>query len=348
MADTQNPDRAAFYERIGEHQMAPLWEVIHKLVAKTPITKSVPFLWDYETVRPFLMESGKLISAKEAERRVLVLENPALRGESRTVDTLYAGLQLILPGEVAPAHRHTPSALRFIVEGSRAYTAVNGEKTYMEPGDFIITPSWAWHDHGHEGDGPMVWLDGLDIPIVHFLGSTFAESYADDQFPTNAPPGYTLARYGQNMKPVGDTYAAPTSPIFSYPYVRARETLQRMQETQDLDPCFGIKMEYLNPLTGGPAMPTMSTYLQSLPSGFGSTDYRATDHAVYSVVEGSGRIAFEIEGKTSTFDWQAKDHFAVPGWYQHRFEADEDAVLFSFSDRVVQEKLGLWREQRGH
>ncbi len=347
MPETPNPDRTAFYERIGEHQMAPLWEVIHKLVAKTPITKSVPFLWDYETVRPFLMESGTLISAKEAERRVLVLENPTLRGESRTVDTLYAGLQLILPGEVAPAHRHTPSALRFIVEGSRAYTAVNGEKTYMEPGDFIITPSWAWHDHGHEGDGPMVWLDGLDIPIVHFLGSTFAESYADDQFPTNAPPGYTLARYGQNMKPVGDTYDAPTSPIFSYPYARARETLRRMQDTQDLDACFGIKMEYLHPLNGGPAMPTMSTYLQALPSGFRSTDYRATDHAVYSVVEGSGMIVFEDEGKQSTLSWKAKDHFTVPGWYRHRFEADEDAVLFSFSDRIVQEKLGLWREQRG-
>ncbi len=341
-----NTERTAFYERIGEHKMAPLWEVIHKLVAKQPITKSVPFLWVYETVRPFLMESGGLITAKEAERRVLVLENPALTGESRTVDTLYAGLQLILPGEVAPAHRHTPSALRFIVEGSGAYTAVDGEKTYMEPGDFIITPSWAWHDHGHEGEGPMVWLDGLDIPIVHFLASTFAETYPQDQFPTNAPPGYTLARYGQNMKPVDDRYDEPTSPIFSYPYKRARETLQRMQETGDLDPCFGVKMEYLNPLTGGPAMPTMSTYLQALPAGFQSVPYRATDHAVYSVVEGHGRILFGHDDEKRAFDWRPKDHFVVPGWYEHRFEADEDAVLFSFSDRVVQKKLGLWREQR--
>ncbi len=343
----QSGDRTAFYERLGEHKMAPLWEVIHKLVAKQPITKSVPYLWDYETVRPFLLESGGLITAKEAERRVLVLENPALIGESRTVDTLYAGLQLILPGEVAPAHRHTPSALRFIIEGSRAYTAVNGEKTYMEPGDFIITPSWAWHDHGHEGDGPMVWLDGLDIPIVHFLGSTFAESYPDDRFPTNAPPGYSQARYGQNMKPVGDSYDEPTSPIFSYPYARARETMRRMQETQDPDPCFGVKMEYLNPLTGGPAMPTMSTFLQALPPGFRSAPYRATDHAVYSVVEGNGRVVFGSGDDESTLSWRPKDHFVVPGWYEHRFEAEDDAILFSFSDRVVQEKLGLWREQRG-
>ncbi len=344
---TGRGDRTAFYERIGEHKMAPLWEVIHKLVAKQPITRSVPFMWDYETVRPFLLESGDLISAKEAERRVLVLENPALTGDSRVVDTLYAGLQLILPGEVAPAHRHTPSALRFIVEGSGAFTAVNGEKTYMEPGDFIITPSWAWHDHGHEGDGPMVWLDGLDIPIVHFLASTFAENYADDQFPTNAPPGYTLARYGQNMKPVGDGYDGLTSPIFSYPYERARETLRRMQATQDLDECFGVKMEYLHPLTGGPAMPTMSTYLQMLPAGFRSVPYRATDHAVYSVVEGSGRVVLGRGEAATTFRWGPKDHFVVPGWYEHRFEAEDAAVLFSFSDRVVQEKLGLWREQRG-
>ena len=336
-----------FYERIGEHNLAPLWEVIHKLVARTPITKAVPHLWPYAVLRPYLMESGGLITAKQAERRVLVLENPALRGLSKVVDTLYAGLQLILPGEVAPAHRHTPSALRFIIEGDRAFTAVNGEKTYMAPGDFVITPNWAWHDHGHEGDGPMVWLDGLDLPIVHFTTATFAENYGEDQYPTNAPPGYTRARYGNNMRPVTDKYDQLVSPIFSYPYERTREALALMEKTQDWDDVFGLKMEYLNPLNGGPAMPTMSTFMQLLPKGFKGKSYQTTEHAIYSVVEGHGRVEVGTGRGTQVLSWGPKDHFVIPGWCPHRFGADEEAVLFSFSDQVMQQKLELWREHRG-
>lgn len=346
MGETAAAARAAFYDRIGGHAMAPLWEVFHKLVARQPVTRAVPHCWRYADVRPYILESGDLITAKEAERRVLVLENPALAGTSQAVDTLYAGLQLILPGEVAPAHRHTPAALRFIVEGTDAYTAVDGEKTWMAPGDFVITPSWSWHDHGHEGDGPVVWLDGLDIPLIHYLATNFAESYPGDRFPANTPPGYTAARYGANMKPVTDTYDKPTSPIFCYPYAPARAALAAMQAGQDLHACFGVKMEYLNPLTGGPAMPTMSTFLQLLPGGFSSLPYRATDHAVYSVVEGTGTVTLGSGDAAVTYGWGPKDHFVVPGWFEHTFTADSDAVLFSYSDRVVQQTLGLWREDR--
>ncbi len=344
MSSAEPTAREDFYARIGARNLAPLWEVLQTLLARTPITRAVPHLWRYDDIRPLIVEAGDLITATEAERRVLVLENPALKGESQVVDTLYAGLQLILPGEVAPAHRHSPSALRFIVEGSGAYTAVDGEKTYMSPGDFIITPSWGWHDHGHEGDGPTVRLDGLDIPIVRFLTTTFAEGYPEDQCPTNAPPGTTLARYGANMRPLGDTYDEPTSPIFSYPYARAREALDRMRALDDRDPCHGLKMEYINPLNGGPAMPTMSTFLQMLSRGFKGASYRATDHAVFSVVEGHGRTIFDDGG--DVLEWGPKDHFVAPGWRRHRHEADDEAVLFSFSDKVVQSKLGLWREDR--
>ncbi len=156
--------------------LTPLWEVLHALVPQQPASPCVPALWRYDEVRPFLMRAGEAITAEEAVRRVLILENPALRGQSAVTQSLYAGLQLILPGEVAPCHRHTQSALRFIVEGSGAYTAVDGERTTMQPGDFIITPSWTWHDHGHEGSGPVVWLDGLDIPMVRFLDAGFAEN----------------------------------------------------------------------------------------------------------------------------------------------------------------------------
>ena len=162
----KNPERKEFYERISGENLTPLWEVLGDLVPQRPRTPCVPALWRYQTARPLLLEAGRLITAKEAERRVLVLENPGLRGHSSITHTLYAGLQLILPGEVAPSHRHAQSALRFVVEGSGAYTAVDGERATMRPADFIVTPSWTFHDHGNPGKEPVIWLDGLDIPMI--------------------------------------------------------------------------------------------------------------------------------------------------------------------------------------
>ena len=149
-AATRTPEREAFYDRIGACNMAPLWERLHGLVTAQPTTPCQPAIWHYQEIRPYLMQSGGLITAQEATRRVLILENPGLKGQTSITHSLFAGLQLILPGEVAPAHRHTQSALRFIIEGEGAYTAVDGERTTMLPGDFVITPSWTWHDHGNE------------------------------------------------------------------------------------------------------------------------------------------------------------------------------------------------------
>lgn len=171
-------DRAAYYARIAQKHMAPLWESLHNLVPRQPAPRCVPAIWKYDEVRDDVLASGSLISAEEAVRRVLILENPGLPGQASITQSLYAGLQLILPGEIAPSHRHTQSALRFIVEGRGAYTAVNGERTTMHPGDFIITQSWTWHDHGNaetvDGGEPVVWLDGLDIPLLRFLDAGFA------------------------------------------------------------------------------------------------------------------------------------------------------------------------------
>jgi len=334
--------REAFYQRIGRDNLAPLWEVFHDLVAREPRPGALPALWRYDEVRPLVLESGALISAKEAERRVLVLENPGLRGRSMITQSLYAGLQLILPGEVAPAHRHTQSALRFIVEGSGAYTAVEGERTLMRPGDFVITPAWSWHDHGNESEEPMIWLDGLDVPIVALFNATFAESHpAESQAPTR-PEGDALARYGSGLMPVDYRPAAVASPVFSFPYARTREALERMRKAEEWDPSQGLKLKFVNPATGGHAMPTMATFMQLLPKGFAGRPYRATDGAVYAVVEGRGRSRVDDH----VFTWGPRDIFVIPCWSEHRHEADEDAVLFSFSDRPLQEAAGIWREER--
>ena len=337
--------RAEFYQRIGEHGLAPLWEVIAKLLSREPNSRAVPHHWDYETTRAFIIEAAGVITAEEAERRVLILENPAFKGEARITDALFAGLQLIMPGEVAPAHRHSPAALRYIIEGSGAYTAINGEKAYMEPGDLILTPSWVWHDHGHEGEAPVVWLDGLDIPMVRYLGPVFAEPYPDEYHPAGQPAGDNQHRYGTNMLPFGAELAEEkSSPVFHYPYAKCREALDTLARSGEIDACHGIKMEYINPANGGPAMPTLGTYLQLLPKGFRTGSYRSTAAWVYSVVEGTGRTVVGGE----TLEWGPRDAFVIPAWYPHRHEADGEAYLFSFSDKPVHDKLGWFREARGN
>ena len=337
-------ERQALYGRMDKHNLAPLWEVLHNLIPNEPATPCRPALWKYRDARPYLMEAGKLITAREAIRRVLILENPGMRGESCITQSLYAGLQLILPGEIAPSHRHSQSALRFIVEGSGAFTAVDGERTTMKPGDFIITPSWTWHDHGNPGSEPVVWMDGLDIRIVQTFAAQFHEVYAEEVQPVSRSEGASVARFGQGLAPLGAV--APfgrTSPIFNYPYERSRESLAMMAKDQDPDPCHGWKMEFINPLTGGHAIPTIAAFIQLLPKGFTTRPYRCTDGTVFSVVEGTGRVTIGLE----RFEFEPRDTFVVPSWYPLEIQAGSEAVLFSFSDRPGQEAMGLWREKRG-
>src|SRR5947207_9292628 len=194
-AAARTPRRDAFYDRIGAHNMAPLWERLHGLVTAQPTTPCLPAIWHYSEIRPYLMASGGLITAQEATRRVLILENPGLKGQTSITHSLFAGLQLIVPGEVAPAHRHTQSALRFSIEGKGAYTAVDRERTTMLPGDFVITPSWTWHDHGNETEEPMVWMDGLDIRIVQLFAAQFHEVYPEEAQPVSAREGASAAPY---------------------------------------------------------------------------------------------------------------------------------------------------------
>ncbi|MFC5458738.1 gentisate 1,2-dioxygenase [Massilia niabensis] len=337
--------RRALYDDMLDLHLTPLWESLHSLVPKHPSPGYDAALWRFEDIAPLLARAGTLISAEEAVRRVLVLENPALPGSSSITHSLYAGLQLILPDEVAPAHRHTQSALRFIVQGKGAYTAVDGERTTMHPGDFILTPSWAWHDHGNPGvDGlaePVVWLDGLDIPMTRFLSGGFAENGEAASQGVARPEGRSLAAYGFNMAPVRQLHSRASSPIFNYPYVRSREALETLRRQEEVDAWVGVKLRYINPLTGGAPMPTIGACMQLLPAGFAGLPHRSTDGTVYSVVEGSGSAT--IGGKR--FAFAPRDTFVVPSWATLVLEAPQDVVLFSFSDRPVLEALGMLREE---
>jgi gentisate 1,2-dioxygenase len=334
--------REEFYRRIALDDMTPLWEVLSALVPPAPRSPAKAHQWVYSKIRERVMEAGTLITASEAERRVLILENPALRGQSCITSSLYAGLQLIMPGEVAPAHRHSQSALRLVLDGEGAYTSVDGERTTMRRGDFIITPAWTWHDHGNLGNQPVVWLDGLDIPIVRFLDAGFAQKSDSEYQAVSKPEGDALARYGSNMVPV-DFYQQPADPtkVFVYPYAKTREALRAIASGTP-DAHFGHKLRYVNPATGRSPMPTIAAFSQLLPNGFETKPYRATDGTVYVCLDGS--CEFDIEGVT--YRMSPNDVVVVPSWHQHAIRALQECVLFSFSDRPVQQALGLWREQK--
>ncbi len=250
--------------------------MLSELVPTEPRPACIPALWRYDEMRPGLMEAGGLITAQEAERRVLILENPGVRGASRITQSLYAGLQLVLPGEVTPSHRHTSSAMRFVIEGNGAYTAVDGERTTMHPGDFIVTPSWTYHDHGNPGNVPVVWLDGLDIPIVNTFDTGFAEHYPGETQPISKKEGDSQARFGANLLPL-EYSGSRSTPVFNYPYSRSREVLDQLYRNGPVDPCHGVKMQFINPSTGGPPMPTIGTFLQLLPAGFQGIASCSTD-----------------------------------------------------------------------
>ena len=335
-------ERAAYYERIAAHSMTPLWEVLSALVPPQPRSPVQPHLWRYSELREQVLEAGRLISAEEAERRVLILENPGLRGTSSITQSIYAGLQLIMPGEVAPAHRHSQSALRLVLDGEGAYTAVDGERTTMRRGDFIITPTWTWHDHGNPGKEPVIWLDGLDIPTVRFFDAGFAEKSEQSSQQSLRPEGDALARYGTNMVPV-DYQPKPADPtrVFVYPFERTRAALTAISHDTP-DPHRGFQLKFVNPATGASPMPTIGAFAQWLPAGFETQPIRSTDGTVHVCLEGGGEV--RVGDKTWRFD--VNDVVVVPSWHAVQWRADRDSFLFSFSDRPVQQALGLWREER--
>jgi gentisate 1,2-dioxygenase len=336
-----NGAREAYYDRISKLDMAPLWVVLKDIIPDEPKTLCDPAIWHFNDVKPFVAEAGSIISAEEATRRVLVLENPKLRGQSRITQSLYAGLQLILPGEIAPPHRHSPAAIRFILDGEGAYTQVEGEKTLMSPGDFVLTPSGTIHDHGNESKKPMIWLDVLDVPTVNFFETCFYEHFEYKRQNTRRDHQDSLVRFGSGVLPDGSDTPHKNSPIVNYPYAKMRPILERMARAGDIDPHHGARFRYANPLTGGSVMPTMGAHLSLLPKGFKGKDYQSTDSTILVCVEGGGST--KVGGKT--LEWGPKDVFVVPSWMKLAHAAKKESVLFSISDRPAQEALGLWREK---
>ncbi len=339
------PELEAYYRDLEAANLAPLWTTLATSMPNEPQPKAVPFLWRYKDVRPRLIRAGELVRPEQANRRVVMLINPGLKEELSASSTLYANLQMVLPGEIAPAHRHSQSALRFIMEGGGGYTAVEGEKTLMYPGDLVLTPSWTWHDHGNETEVPIIWQDGLDVPLVAALEGTFFQAFTGVQQPYSRPVDASRKEYGQGgLRPTWEKWDKPFSPMLNYSWQQTRDTLDHMSREAPGTVWDAISMEYVNPFTGGPVMPTIGANAQLLRAGEHTQAHRHTSETVYQAVEGSGSTI--ING--TRFDWEKNDIFVVPKWAFHehvnRSKAD-DACLFSYTDEPVMRSLGLYREE---
>jgi gentisate 1,2-dioxygenase len=305
------------------------------------LMRPVHWRWaDLEKVVGELDQHLKLVPG--GGRRTLKLANPGL--PYGTTPTFWLSIQYILPGEVATAHRHTPTAFRFIMHGSGCWTTVDGESYEMNAGDLVFTPSWTWHDHTHRGDEPMMWIDVLDISLVRSLHTTFFQDYDRDVQDVAAIPDTSFRARGSGLLRAGrrDTPASPVNPLLAYPHARALEALE-LAKGLPADPRDDIIVEYVNPADGGPALSTLGTMRQILRPGFRGIPYRHTGSKVYWVISGSG--VTEIGGVR--YAWSTGDFIAVPPWTTHHHENpyDADACLFRVDDTVTLSKLGLYREE---
>jgi len=337
-------ERQAFYEELKQQSMWPLWADQGNPNGE-PKSGVLPFVWHWRDIRPQAMRATKLVGTKEALRRVLCLANPGLDGRSGSTRTLSANIQIVMPGEIARAHHHNIAALRFIIEASGGYTVVDGDIIPMAPGDLILTPNWAYHDHANDSDAPAIWLDGLDVPLVRGLEIAFQEEFPEETQPIGEVADLSLAKYGTGgLRPAWETQTRPHSPLTHFPWSEVKPALDRIAAVASGSAYDGIILEYTNPATGGPVMPTIGCYAQLLRPRQHTESHRHTSSTVYHVVEGEGYTL--VDGQR--LDWESKDVFVVPAWAHHEhvnLSQGQPAYLFSFSEAPALRALDLYREE---
>jgi gentisate 1,2-dioxygenase len=315
------------YRHLDKVGMGPGWNKPTPSLWPAPLRTFVPAHWRYEIARGALDAAGRLINTALAERRNLILFNPAEGNTYGTVRTLVAAYQMIMPGDWARVHRHTPNALRLILDAEPGtYTEVDGVGIAMEPGDVLLTPNWSTHGHGNRGSACAYWLDFLDAPLVQLLEPMFFEAVEDEETRADAP----AAEPGPARAP-----ATTDSPfVFTL-----KDTLHRLGEAKP-EPRgpFATQIEL-----GHPALATTALYMMRLGPGVPTAPYRTTANNIYAVVRGEG--ASDIDGQR--FEWRRGDVIAAPAWRPHWHEASGDAILLRVTDEPVMQRFGWWREELG-
>jgi gentisate 1,2-dioxygenase len=305
------------YGKLNLVGIAPGWNKKVASLWPAPKKNFVPAHWKYEQARGALDAAGRLINTELAERRNLILFNPVSDASYGTVRTMVSAYQMIMPGEWARSHRHTPNALRLILDSEPGtYTEVDGVKIAMEPGDVLLTPNWSSHGHGNDSRACAYWLDFLDVPLVQLLEPMFFEPDEEE---------------GEDNETSNDTPPTKDSP-FVFPL---RETLKRL-DAAAADPSgpFATHVEL-----GNPAMDTIGLHMMRLAPRVKTAPYQATTNNIYAIVKGTGTTIIDGE----RFEWSRGDVIAAPAWRPHFHEAADDALLLRVTDEPVMQRLGFLR-----
>ncbi|MEM9350075.1 MAG: cupin domain-containing protein [Pseudomonadota bacterium] len=329
-----------YREAMTDAGVAPLWPMMRNVLPHgAPIPVSQPGHWAYDNLRPLLIRAGELTPVEKAERRVLVLSDPGRgAGAMQATASIYLGMQLLLPGETAPAHVHTPSAVRIIVEGTGGFTVVDGERLPMEEGDLVLTPGGEWHDHGHDGEAPVVWLDALDLPLFYYLEGSYALEgplQAQRNRPDASQVEYLSSGLAPSRKKSGGVRRYP---MMRYPWGRTEAALRELAEYGGEGPA---EVDYVNPETGTDVLPTLGFTASMLKPGHADKPPLRSASSAIHVVKGKGRTT--ING--NVFEWGPKDTISIPVFAEVTHEADEESFLIRVHDRPLQEKLGYYEER---
>lgn len=334
---TREPSASGFGKRAAGSNLHPLWEVstLHQSGEPQP---EAPVHWPWLSIQPLIAEAIAETTTSNAERRVLLMSNPALGyGGPHVTPTLQTAFQTLMPGESARGHRHTPNALRFVLEdGGETFTLVNGKACLMERGDVILTPANCWHGHYNDGTQRTVWLDVLDSQLSSYFDAGFFEPQRPDSDVPRTVPDECFVEAG--LTPVvPEDVSLQYSPRFRFPWTSTEAALAAAPRGED-----GTAwVRFTNPLGASMAMPPLDCYMVRLGDG-PTRSHRTTAGAICAVAKGSGTSVF---GDHSV-KWSERDIFTIPHWAWTSHHADADgAVLFIVSDRGNLMDNGLLREE---
>jgi gentisate 1,2-dioxygenase len=325
------------------NHLTALWQLEAEIMGLVPRPRTRAWLWRWRDLYDIAERAGELVPVERGgDRRAIALANPGQDGLPYATSTLWAAVQWLNGREVAPAHRHTSQAIRFIIDGAGSYSTVEGDKVFLERGDLVLTPTWMWHDHGSESDERAVWMDALDIPLNNFLDASFFEPYPHDSQDVTAQLNGSVLKYGVGqMRPAWEEPTRGYPPMSTYKWADTERALDSLAQVE-ADPFDDVALEFTNPHSGRPVMKSFTCWMQMLRPGVRTRAHRHTGSSVYLVFEGHG--ATVIDGLR--FAWEPGDMFVIPSWAAHEHHnADPDAraLLFSVHDAPLLKAVDKWR-----
>jgi gentisate 1,2-dioxygenase len=341
--EPDSPELSELYDDFKRENLTPLWTQLDDLMPMQPTPRALPHVWRWDTLLPLAERAGELVPVgRGGERRAIALANPGLPGTAYATPTLWAAIQYLGPKETAPEHRHSQNAFRFVVEGEGVWTVVNGDPVAMRRGDFLLTPGWNFHGHHNETDQPMAWIDGLDIPFVHYTDTSFFE-FGSERVTDEATPDVSRSERlwaHPGLRPLSVLGQQVNSPIAAYRWEHTDAALREQLLLEDEGQPATVEqghaaVRYTNPTTGGDVLPTIRAEFHRLRAGTTTPTRREVGSSVWQVFSGTGTITLGEE----QHDVSTGDLFVVPSWLPWSFTATDEFDLFRFSDAPIVERL---------